>query len=111
MHVLVQIITQKGLACPFDHVHFRNLAGAVRTRISRSHGDGDLLIQSAQSSFLIRLPPTRKGLIGLIRSFSPIVSEHVRGLKLRFLAFFPRVLEGLARSGRLVGTISTYPGT
>ena len=27
-----------------------------------------------------------------------------------FLAF-PRVREGLGRSGRLIGTISTYPGT
>ena len=28
-----------------------------------------------------------------------------------FLFFFPGVLEGLGTSGRLIGTISTYPGT
>ena len=33
-----------------------------------------------------------------------------RVLKLRFVVF-PRVLEGFGSSGRLVGTISTYPGT
>ena len=31
-------------------------------------------------------------------------------LKYMFL-FFPSVLEGLGRSGRLIGSISTYPGT
>ena len=38
-----------------------------------------------------------------------ICSGHVRVQKLRFLAF-PRVLEGLGSSGRLIGSISTYPG-
>ena len=33
------------------------------------------------------------------------------GSKTQVFVFFPGVLEGLGSSGRLIGTISTYPGT
>ena len=39
---------------------------------------------------------------GIFTKFLPIFSVKFRALKLRFLAF-PGVLEGLGRSGRLVG--------
>ena len=39
-----------------------------------------------------------------------LFSELILVLQNRFVVF-PGVLEGLGRSGRLVGTIFTYPGT
>ena len=44
------------------------------------------------------------------KDFPIFVPGNCRVLKLRFLVF-PGVLEGLGRSGRLVGTSSTCPGT
>ena len=43
-----------------------------------------------------------------MRKFWFIYYTKARGAKQRF---FPGVLEGLGSSGRLVGTISAYPGT
>ena len=47
--------------------------------------------------------------IGLISVFSLLLMENV-GFNNSGFWLFPWVLEGLGRSGRLVGTISTYPG-
>ena len=53
-------------------------------------------------------------------TLQPVARQHLEtragGLRAERLNktgvwLFPRVLEGLASSGRLIGTISTYPGT
>ncbi len=39
-----------------------------------------------------------------------LISYNILGSKTKVFAFFPEVLEGLGRSGRLVGTVSTCKG-
>ena len=52
----------------------------------------------------------KKGKNKEYKDFSPICSVKIRAQKLVFLDF-PGVLEGLGSSGRLIGTISTFPRT
>ena len=53
------------------------------------------------------VPP--KGIDKEYKDFFVIFSVKIRVLE--GFCVFPGVLEGLGSSGRLVGTISTYPGT
>jgi len=50
---------------------------------------------------------------GINKEIEIVVSDFYRTFRVQKLWFFvfPEVLEGLGSSGRLVGTISTYPGT
>ena len=55
-------------------------------------------------------PPPKKGISRDDKDFVPNFCI-IRFLVLHNIVFFPKLLEGLGRFGRLVGIISTYPGT
>ena len=90
------------------------LVRRIRLQVGRSHiHHPDQETELCSNLITKNFPPLigpKKGINKEIKFFSYVFLKTI-GFKNSDFWLSPGVLEGLGRSGRLVGTISTYPGT